>query len=103
MSSSSRLRSAILAVSLGATTTAFAQTSAPAPTTKEECRSYAARQANEDYMAQRSTNRETSPFARSPSGRPDPLQQSADQQAAIDRAKLEQRLYDDCVAKLPSR
>jgi hypothetical protein len=52
-------------------------------------------------MAQRRTNRQTSPFAHNPSGRPDPLQQSADQQAAIDRIKREQQLYDDCVARLP--
>jgi hypothetical protein len=79
---------------------ALAQDAATPPRTAAECRRYAVQQANEDYMAQRRTNRQTSPFAHGPSGRPDPLQQSADQQAAIDRIKREQQLYDDCVARL---
>jgi hypothetical protein len=78
----------------------LAQSDGSAPKTPEQCRSYAAQQANEEYLSQRTTNRETSPFARSPSGMRDPLQQSADQKAAIDRTGREQQLYDDCVAKL---
>jgi hypothetical protein len=78
---------------------ASAQTSTPG--TADECRSYAAQKANEEYMSQVATNRENSPFARSPSGRPDPLQQSANQQANIDKAGRERQLYDACVAKLP--
>ncbi len=78
---------------------AVAQTNAPK--TADECQSYAARQANEEYLSQRAANRENSPFARSPSGRPDPLMQSANQRADIDRTGRQQRLYDDCVAKLP--
>lgn len=80
---------------------ALAQDAASLPRTAEECRRYAVQQANEDYMAQRRTNRETSPFAHSPSGRPDPLQQSTDQQAAVDRVGREQQLYDECVTHLP--
>lgn len=71
------------------------------PKTADQCQSYAARQADEEYLSQRTTNREASPFARSPSGRPDPLMQSANQRADIDRAGRQQQLYNDCVAKLP--
>ncbi len=70
------------------------------PKSDAECRSYAGQKANEEYMSQVTTNRENSPFARSPSGRPDPLQQMNNQQASIDRAGREQQLYNDCVAKL---
>jgi hypothetical protein len=80
---------------------ALAQNDLHAPKTAEECRSYANQQANEEYLAQRTTIRENSPFARSPSGRPDPLQHSANQQADIDRTGREQQLYDDCITKLP--
>jgi hypothetical protein len=78
---------------------ALAQTETPR--TDAECRSYAGQKANEEYMSQVTNNRENSPFARSPSGRPDPLQQMNNQQANVDRAGREQQLYNDCVAKLP--
>ena len=100
MSPTNRLRSALLALAFIATPViAWAQTDAPK--TADGCRSYAGQKANEEYMSQVTTNRENSPFARSPSGRPDPMQQSSNQQASIDKAAREQQLYNDCVAKLP--
>lgn len=96
----SRRRSILLALALSALP-ALAVAQSAAPKTEAECRSYAAQKANEEYMSQVTINREISPFARSPSGRPDPLQQSANQQANINKAGREQQIYDDCVAKLP--
>jgi hypothetical protein len=95
-----RRDAALLALALiAAPAVAIAQTETPR--TEAECRSLASQKANEEYMSQVTTNRENSPFARSPSGRPDPLQQMNNQQANIDRAGREQQLYNDCVAKLP--
>ncbi len=90
-----------LAVALGMSVLPSIAYADDAPTTPDQCRSYAAQKANEEYMSQRTTIRQTTPFPHSERGSRDPLHQSANQQADHDRTSREQHLYNDCVAKLP--
>ena len=71
----------------------------PRPASEAECRSHAATQANEEFMARDSSVRRTTPF-QSDGRMRDPYAGSQQQQLGVQRAAREKALYDACVEEL---